>query len=151
MKWLALRMIRLYQRTLSVVMPPSCRFVPSCSHYGYEAIEKYGVLKGGLMAGWLASPGDGFPNWGPEYDFNVQCDTRAAEIVIGAARVTFVTLPVAMHAQLRARDLDRLRNSGAIGAFLPVHEKGTAHGSRRSRRPHESIACEHAPQASGGC
>ena len=52
MKWLALRMIRLYQRTLSVVMPPSCRFVPSCSHYGYEAIEKYGVLKGGLMAGW---------------------------------------------------------------------------------------------------
>ena len=52
MKWLALHLIRLYQRTLSVVMPPSCRFVPSCSQYGYEAIEKYGVLKGSLMAGW---------------------------------------------------------------------------------------------------
>jgi uncharacterized protein len=52
MKWLALKLIRLYQGTLSVVIPPSCRFVPSCSHYGYEAIEKYGVLKGGLMAGW---------------------------------------------------------------------------------------------------
>lgn len=52
MRWLALRAIRLYQRTLSVALPPSCRFVPSCSQYGYEAIEKYGVLKGGLMAGW---------------------------------------------------------------------------------------------------
>jgi putative membrane protein insertion efficiency factor len=52
MKWLALRLIRLYQRTLSVALPPSCRFVPSCSQYGYEAIEKYGVFKGSLMAGW---------------------------------------------------------------------------------------------------
>jgi len=52
MKWLTLRLIRLYQNTISVVMPPSCRFVPSCSHYGYEAIEKYGFLKGSLMAGW---------------------------------------------------------------------------------------------------
>ena len=52
MRWLALRVIRLYQRTLSVALPPSCRFVPSCSQYGYEAIEKYGVLKGGMMAGW---------------------------------------------------------------------------------------------------
>ena len=52
MRWLALRAIRLYQRTLSVALPPSCRFVPSCSQYGYEAIEKYGVVKGSLMAGW---------------------------------------------------------------------------------------------------
>jgi putative membrane protein insertion efficiency factor len=52
MKWLALKGIRFYQRTFSVVIPPSCRFVPSCSHYGYEAIEKYGVFKGGLMAAW---------------------------------------------------------------------------------------------------
>jgi len=52
MKWLALRFIRLYQNTISLAMPPSCRFVPSCSHYGYEAIEKYGFLKGSLMAGW---------------------------------------------------------------------------------------------------
>ena len=44
MKQVALLMIRLYQRTLSQVTPPSCRFVPSCSQYGYEAIEKYGVL-----------------------------------------------------------------------------------------------------------
>ncbi len=70
------------------------------------------------MAGWLAPPGDGMPDWGPEFDFNVQCDTKAADVVLGAARVTLVPLPVAMHAQLRRRDLDRLRTSGPIGALL---------------------------------
>jgi putative membrane protein insertion efficiency factor len=49
MKPVALLLIRLYQRTLSQMMPPSCRFVPSCSQYGYEAIEKYGFFKGGWM------------------------------------------------------------------------------------------------------
>ena len=46
MKGLALELIRLYQLTLSQVMPPSCRFVPSCSQYTYEAIAKFGFLKG---------------------------------------------------------------------------------------------------------
>ena len=50
MKWLALLLIRIYQNTLSVWLPPSCRFTPSCSQYGYEAIQKYGVLKGGWLA-----------------------------------------------------------------------------------------------------
>jgi uncharacterized protein len=50
MKTVALLLIRLYQNTLSRVLPPSCRFTPSCSHYGYEAIEKYGVAKGGWLA-----------------------------------------------------------------------------------------------------
>ncbi len=48
-----LGLIRLYQMTFSRAMPPdSCRFYPSCSHYGYQAIYKYGALKGGLMAAW---------------------------------------------------------------------------------------------------
>jgi hypothetical protein len=42
--------IRLYQLTFSRMLPPSCRFEPSCSHYGYEAISKYGALKGSWMA-----------------------------------------------------------------------------------------------------
>jgi len=50
MKKVALLLIRLYQNTISRVLPPSCRFTPSCSHYGYEAIEKYGLFKGGWMA-----------------------------------------------------------------------------------------------------
>ena len=50
MKHLALLFIRLYQNTISKALPPSCRFTPSCSHYGYEAIEKYGFMKGGWIA-----------------------------------------------------------------------------------------------------
>lgn len=42
--------IRLYQMTISRALPPSCRFEPSCSHYGYEAISKYGAIKGSWMA-----------------------------------------------------------------------------------------------------
>jgi putative membrane protein insertion efficiency factor len=49
-KYLLLGMIWLYQRTFSKLLPASCRFTPSCSHYGYEAIAKYGALKGGWMA-----------------------------------------------------------------------------------------------------
>jgi len=48
-----LGLIRLYQGTLSKALPQNtCRFYPSCSHYGYRAIYKYGVLKGSLLAVW---------------------------------------------------------------------------------------------------
>ncbi len=50
MKKIALLLIRLYQRTISRLTPPSCRFHPTCSHYSYEAIEKYGFMKGGWLA-----------------------------------------------------------------------------------------------------
>ncbi len=46
MKALALELIKLYQLTLSQVMPPSCRFAPTCSQYTYEAIAKFGLFKG---------------------------------------------------------------------------------------------------------
>jgi hypothetical protein len=45
-----LALVRLYQMTFSKLLPPSCRFTPSCSQYGYEAISKYGAAKGGWMA-----------------------------------------------------------------------------------------------------
>lgn len=41
--------IRIYQKTLSLALPPSCRFYPSCSEYTLQAIAKYGVLKGGWL------------------------------------------------------------------------------------------------------
>ena len=50
MKYLALGAIRLYQMTLSPLLPPSCRFEPSCSRYAYTAIERFGLLRGGWMA-----------------------------------------------------------------------------------------------------
>ena len=49
---LALRLIAGYRRFVSPLLPPSCRFVPSCSVYGYEAIAKYGIIKGGRLAVW---------------------------------------------------------------------------------------------------
>jgi putative membrane protein insertion efficiency factor len=50
MKTIALGMIRLYQLTLSRVLPPACRFYPSCSQYAYEAIARYGLIRGGWLA-----------------------------------------------------------------------------------------------------
>jgi len=49
MSRILLWLIRLYQNTISKALPPSCRFTPSCSEYTYEAIEKYGILKGGWL------------------------------------------------------------------------------------------------------
>lgn len=43
-------LIRLYQVTLSPVLPPSCRFYPSCSTYALGAVAKYGLLKGSYLA-----------------------------------------------------------------------------------------------------
>jgi putative membrane protein insertion efficiency factor len=46
-----LAIIRFYQLTISRALPANtCRFYPTCSHYGYEAIAKYGLIKGGWMA-----------------------------------------------------------------------------------------------------
>lgn len=42
--------IRFYRKFISPLFPPSCRFTPSCSQYGLEAVEKYGFLKGGWLA-----------------------------------------------------------------------------------------------------
>ncbi|KTB48436.1 membrane protein insertion efficiency factor YidD [Dehalogenimonas alkenigignens] len=46
MKRVALGLIRLYQNSLSKVLPPSCRFQPTCSQYTFEAIERFGLFKG---------------------------------------------------------------------------------------------------------
>ena len=49
MKHIARGLIRVYQVTLSPLLPSSCRFYPTCSQYGYEAIGKYGFFRGGWM------------------------------------------------------------------------------------------------------
>ena len=50
MKALLLALTRFYQRAISPLRQPCCRFTPTCSQYALEAIEKYGALKGGWMA-----------------------------------------------------------------------------------------------------
>ena len=50
---LLLGLIRLYQMTLSRLMPvDTCRFYPTCSRYGYEAVRRHGAVRGSLMAAW---------------------------------------------------------------------------------------------------
>ncbi len=57
---LAVSVIKIYQKTISfdhgllkIFYPHGfCRFTPSCSEYGVQAIQKYGVFRGGLMASW---------------------------------------------------------------------------------------------------
>ena len=50
MKRLLLGLIRFYQRYISPARPPCCRFIPTCSAYALEAVEKYGAAKGGWLA-----------------------------------------------------------------------------------------------------
>jgi putative membrane protein insertion efficiency factor len=49
MKAVALALIRFYKRFLSPMLPSSCIYTPTCSMYTYEAIEKYGIIKGTWM------------------------------------------------------------------------------------------------------
>ncbi|MEA3327890.1 MAG: membrane protein insertion efficiency factor YidD [Chloroflexota bacterium] len=50
-QWILLGVIRLYQLVFSPALPSdTCRFYPTCSHYGYQAIYKYGALQGSWMA-----------------------------------------------------------------------------------------------------
>jgi len=50
MKKAVIRLILIYQRFISPMKSKSCRFLPTCSQYAIEAIEKYGVIKGAWMA-----------------------------------------------------------------------------------------------------
>lgn len=50
--WLLIQPIRFYQRFLSPLKPPSCRFTPTCSQYAIEAIRKHGPFKGLALAIW---------------------------------------------------------------------------------------------------
>jgi len=49
MRTIVLALIRFYKRWISIILPSSCRFYPSCSQYTYQAIEKYGVLRGSWL------------------------------------------------------------------------------------------------------
>ncbi|MBB4826091.1 putative membrane protein insertion efficiency factor [Sporosarcina luteola] len=50
MKYILMSLIKVYQKVISPLTPPTCRFYPTCSHYGMEAIEKHGALKGSWLA-----------------------------------------------------------------------------------------------------
>ena len=52
MKRMLVLLIKLYQHTIGVVLPTSCRFSPSCSHYAVDSIMMHGILRGIILTGW---------------------------------------------------------------------------------------------------
>jgi len=51
-RYAGLGLIRGYQLTISPLLGPRCKYYPSCSHYGYQAVERHGLIKGSVLAGW---------------------------------------------------------------------------------------------------
>jgi purine nucleosidase len=91
-----------------------------------------------VMGGWVQPPMPGLPQWGPDMDFNVQWDTRAAEVVASTAQLTMVTLPATLNAHLSRADLPRLRAAGPLGQLLA--RQGEAHGQAYQM---EKLGSEH--------
>jgi putative membrane protein insertion efficiency factor len=52
MKQIVLALLHAYKWMLSPLLPPACRYVPTCSEYAMEAVERYGAIRGGCMAAW---------------------------------------------------------------------------------------------------
>jgi putative membrane protein insertion efficiency factor len=52
MRVILISLLKFYQAVISPWLPPSCRFVPTCSQYAREAIERHGALRGSVMAVW---------------------------------------------------------------------------------------------------
>ena len=52
LRWLAMQPIHFYRRFISPLKPPTCRFEPTCSQYGLDAIGAHGVIKGLLLTSW---------------------------------------------------------------------------------------------------
>jgi putative membrane protein insertion efficiency factor len=50
-KFVTLQLLRAYKRIISPALPPACRYVPTCSEYAVEAVERYGAVRGLWLAG----------------------------------------------------------------------------------------------------
>lgn len=68
MKAILLRMIRFYRARISPLSQPCCRFIPTCSQYALDAVEKYGAIKGGFLAARRISHCHPFYRGGKIYD-----------------------------------------------------------------------------------
>jgi uncharacterized protein len=51
-RWLVVAPLRVYQRLVSPVIGPRCKYYPSCSEYAVQAVKRYGILRGLVLAGW---------------------------------------------------------------------------------------------------
>jgi uncharacterized protein len=88
MKTAALAILRFYKRWISPSLPPSCRYVPTCSEYAMEAIDRYGVFRGGAVAIWRLLRCHPFVKGGydPVVKHSGRCHVPGAILNVGAQR-----------------------------------------------------------------
>jgi len=80
-----------------------------------------------VMGGYISPPDDGFPAWGPEYDWNTQWDTRAMEAVLNTdVALTIAPFTTALRAPLRERELTRIEATGPLGALIARQSRARA-------------------------
>lgn len=71
-----------------------------------------------ICGGYLEPPREGFPQWGPEVDYNIQQDPEASRLVIGRCAPTLIPLSVTSEVFLREADLPRLEAEGPLGRLI---------------------------------
>lgn len=59
--------IRIYQKVISPMFPPTCKYYPTCSSYAITSIERFGVIRGLIMASWRVLRCNPFSNGGVDY------------------------------------------------------------------------------------
>jgi putative membrane protein insertion efficiency factor len=93
MKQLAINILRAYKRLISPMLPAACRYVPTCSEYAIEAVERFGIFSGGAMAIWRVLRCNPFVNGGVDpVEHHCGSETRLASSVrVGASATHPVT------------------------------------------------------------
>jgi len=82
MKSLALKILRGYKRLISPMMPAACRYVPTCSEYAVEAVERFGIVRGGAMTLWRVLRCNPFAKGGVDPVHPCGSETRHAAVSI---------------------------------------------------------------------
>ena len=96
-----------------------------------------------LMGGYVYPIRPGFPNWGNEYDWNIQIDVRSAKYVLEHSNPTLIPLTVTVETALRRKYLDGLKKSGALGELLACQAEAFALDEKNETR--YSQTCEGLP------
>lgn len=108
-----------------------------------------------LMGGYVHPPRPGYPQWGRDFDWNIQVDVRSAQHVLAASHPTLVPLSITVETALRRAYLPALRVAGPMGALLArqaeahgrEHDNETVHGRTCARLPDDILNFQHDPLA----
>jgi purine nucleosidase len=108
-----------------------------------------------LMGGFIHSIPSGFPQWGPEVDWNIQYDVKSAHYILERFRPTIIPVEITIQTALRRAYLARLRQSGALGALIARQAEAHARDERYEEKygracaglPDDTINFQHDPLA----